>query len=224
MRTTEELIEELRAKSSGTFGTGIVVGFEKKTDFVWANSANPLGDLNALVTSGGEPIAVCQVNKSETTNAGWLQALGRIQLAATEQGFSGYLESRLQHRQAVPLQWKARFGRQERFGELPGRYRARKGQSRGVLGGTNPPCMSFRPVKFVGAVRFRRRERNALRAGILDFTWAWLVSAVPTRTLHVLRVQPSLVAGWSEHFGQRIRRNSTSESSGAPKSIFLEFS
>lgn len=185
MRTTEELIEELRAKSSGTFGTGIVVGFEKKTDFVWANSANPLGDLNALVTSGGEPIAVCQVNKSETTNAGWLQALGRIQLAATEQGFSGYLESRLQHRQAVPLQWKARFGRQERFGELPGRYRARKGQSQGVLGGTNPPCMSFRPVKFVGAVRFRRRERNALRAGILDFTWAWLVSAVPTRTLHV---------------------------------------
>jgi hypothetical protein len=64
MRTTTELIEGLRVKASGAFIAGIVVGFDNKTEFVWANSADPLGDLNALVTSGGKPIAVFRVDKS----------------------------------------------------------------------------------------------------------------------------------------------------------------
>ena len=67
MRTTEELIEELHAKATGAFVAGIVVGFEKKTEFVWVNSPDPLGDLNALTKRGGEPIAVYRVDKSAGT-------------------------------------------------------------------------------------------------------------------------------------------------------------
>jgi hypothetical protein len=65
MRTTKELIEELRVKTTGAFVAGIVVGFEQKTEFVWANNPDPLGDLNALTKRGGEPIAVYRVEKTE---------------------------------------------------------------------------------------------------------------------------------------------------------------
>lgn len=67
MRTTKELIDELQVKATGAFVAGIVVGFENKTEFVWANSASPLDDLNGLVGKGGEPIAVWRVDKSEGT-------------------------------------------------------------------------------------------------------------------------------------------------------------
>ncbi len=67
MRTTKELIEELQVKATGAFFAGIVVGFEKTTEFIWANSANPLDDLNVLVGKGGEPIAVYRLDKSEGT-------------------------------------------------------------------------------------------------------------------------------------------------------------
>ncbi len=67
MRTTKELIEELKDKAQGAFVAGIVVGFEKKTEFVWSNSANAFDDLNVLLGKGGEPIAVYRLDKSEGT-------------------------------------------------------------------------------------------------------------------------------------------------------------
>jgi hypothetical protein len=104
MRTTKDLIQELRDKAEGAFVAGIVVGFEKKTEFVWANAPDPLGDLNALVERGGEPIAMCRMDKiegamnyslrplEEYINEGWvngyLDALGTgvVKLLATQTG------------------------------------------------------------------------------------------------------------------------------------------
>lgn len=106
MRTTKNLIEELRSKAEGAFVAGIVVGFEQKTEFVWVNAPDPLGDLNALVEHGGEPIALCRMDKAEGAlnyslqpleeyaNQGWvngyLDALGTgvVKLLAAQTGAS----------------------------------------------------------------------------------------------------------------------------------------
>ena len=90
MRTTKELIEELRAKATGAFAAGIVVGFEKRTEFVWANSANLLGDLNTLVTIGGLPIAVFRVDKSKGEMNCTIEPLKEH---AHESWVRGYLDS-----------------------------------------------------------------------------------------------------------------------------------
>lgn len=65
MRTTIELIEELHAKATGAFVAVMVVGFENKTEFVWANSTSALDDLNGLVGKGGQPIGVRRLDKTE---------------------------------------------------------------------------------------------------------------------------------------------------------------
>ncbi len=67
MRTTEDLIKELNDRAEGAWVAGIVVGFEWKTETVWANTDDPLRDLNAFVQSGGEPMAICRVDKTEDT-------------------------------------------------------------------------------------------------------------------------------------------------------------
>ena len=45
MQTTKELIAKLQTKAKGAFLAGIVVGFARRTEFVWVNSADPLGNL-----------------------------------------------------------------------------------------------------------------------------------------------------------------------------------
>lgn len=90
MRTTKELIDELQVKATGAFVAGIVVGFEKKTEFVWANSASPLDDLNGLVGKGGEPIAVWRVDKSEGTMNCSIEPFEEY---ARESWVRGYLDS-----------------------------------------------------------------------------------------------------------------------------------
>lgn len=111
MRTTKELIEELHAKAAGAFAAVIVVGFEKTTEFVWANSTSPLDDLNGLVGKGGLPIAVFRVDKSkgemnctiepfkehahESWVRGYLDSLGTSFMKLLEAQFggkTGYIE------------------------------------------------------------------------------------------------------------------------------------
>jgi hypothetical protein len=90
MRTTKELIEKLREKAVGAFIAGIVVGFEEKTEFVWANSTNPHSDLNALVKRGGEPVATYRIDKSE----GALNcSIEPFEEYANESWVQGYLDS-----------------------------------------------------------------------------------------------------------------------------------
>lgn len=83
MPTTSELIQELRDKAQGASKAGIVVGFEQRTEYVWADAPDPLGDLNTLVKGGGKPLAVCRVDMvegaitlqplEECTNEGWVK-------------------------------------------------------------------------------------------------------------------------------------------------------
>lgn len=69
---------------------GIVVGFEKKTEFVWANVPDALGDLNALVEHGGEPIALCRMDKAEGALNYSLQPLEEY---ANQSWVNGYLDA-----------------------------------------------------------------------------------------------------------------------------------
>jgi hypothetical protein len=90
MRTTKDLIEELRSRAEGAFVAGIVVGFENKTEFVWANAPDALGDLNALVEHGGEPVALCRMDKAEGVVNYSLQPLEEY---ANQSWLNGYLDA-----------------------------------------------------------------------------------------------------------------------------------
>jgi hypothetical protein len=67
MRTTKDLIDELRESAKGSLITAILVGYEKETKYVYHNSPNVLNDLNTLIEAGGEPIAICRTIKKGNT-------------------------------------------------------------------------------------------------------------------------------------------------------------
>jgi hypothetical protein len=57
-RTTADLVDELRETSARNDFAALVIGFDDRTEFVWANDPNPLFALNAHVQNGGDPLGV----------------------------------------------------------------------------------------------------------------------------------------------------------------------
>ncbi len=90
MRTLKDLIDELQEKSQGSWLTMILVGFEKETKFVFHNSKDPLSELKALVKAGGEPVAICRIEK--TGKGGLSVKVAPLQEYANEEWIYQYLE------------------------------------------------------------------------------------------------------------------------------------
>lgn len=61
MRSTRDLIRELETESEKFTRTALVVGFENRTEFVWANEENKLSNLNSFVKDGGEPVGLAGI-------------------------------------------------------------------------------------------------------------------------------------------------------------------
>ncbi len=57
-RTTKDLIEELGRESKKFDYLTLVVGFEKRTDYVVASDKDGLAKLNDLVEAGGDPVGL----------------------------------------------------------------------------------------------------------------------------------------------------------------------
>ena len=56
-RTTADLVAELTA-AAGSGRAAIVVGFDHRTEFVWASDPDALGVLNNHVQNGGDPLGL----------------------------------------------------------------------------------------------------------------------------------------------------------------------
>jgi hypothetical protein len=63
MRDPKELIAELEAESKNFWVCCLVVGFEKRTEFVWSKEKEKLGMLNKLMQAGGEPVGLIGVTR-----------------------------------------------------------------------------------------------------------------------------------------------------------------
>jgi hypothetical protein len=57
-RTTADLVDELHATAASNDRAALVVGFDDRTEFVWASDPNALGALNTHVSNGGDPLGV----------------------------------------------------------------------------------------------------------------------------------------------------------------------
>ena len=57
-RTTADLVTELRAVATDTHRAALVVGFDDRTEFVWANDPDALHVLNAHIRNGGDPLGL----------------------------------------------------------------------------------------------------------------------------------------------------------------------
>ena len=57
-RTTADLVAELCETGARNDHAALVVGFDDRTEFVWASDPNPLHALNAHVRNGGDPLGV----------------------------------------------------------------------------------------------------------------------------------------------------------------------
>ena len=64
-RTTADLVEELRETSARNDFAALVIGFDDRTEFVWASDPNPLGALNTLMQKGGDPLGVVTSHEQE---------------------------------------------------------------------------------------------------------------------------------------------------------------
>lgn len=64
-QTTQELIAVLEkaAEPEDVIRAGLVVGFEERTETVWAADAEPLRDLEAHVRAGGLPVGVIRFDR-----------------------------------------------------------------------------------------------------------------------------------------------------------------
>jgi hypothetical protein len=58
MRSTADLIEELKNESDRFTRVALVVGFEASTEFVWKGDPEALEKLNSLVGTGGNPVGM----------------------------------------------------------------------------------------------------------------------------------------------------------------------
>ena len=57
-RTTADLVADLHETAARHDHAALVVGFDDRTEFVWASDPNPLNALNAHVRNGGDPLGV----------------------------------------------------------------------------------------------------------------------------------------------------------------------
>ena len=55
-RTTADLVAELQEAATDQDRAALVVGFDYRTEFVWASDPNALNVLNAHVQNGGDPL------------------------------------------------------------------------------------------------------------------------------------------------------------------------
>ena len=68
-RTTADLVAELYEAATDRSRAALVVGFDYRTEFVWANDPDALHVLNAHVQNGGDPLGVLTGDHDEgTTN------------------------------------------------------------------------------------------------------------------------------------------------------------
>ncbi len=61
MRSTRELIRELRREAERLTHVAVAVAFDQETKFVLAAAADPLSELNGLVQAGGVPLGILGV-------------------------------------------------------------------------------------------------------------------------------------------------------------------
>jgi hypothetical protein len=57
-RTTADLVAELHEAATDRSHAALVVGFDHRTEFVWANDPDALHVLNAHVQNGGDPLGL----------------------------------------------------------------------------------------------------------------------------------------------------------------------
>ena len=57
-RTTADLVAELREVATDGSAAALIVGFDDRTEFVWANDPDALHLLNTHMRSGGCPLGV----------------------------------------------------------------------------------------------------------------------------------------------------------------------
>jgi len=57
-RTTADLVAELHQAATDRAHAALVVGFDYRTEFVWASDPNALHVLNAHVRNGGDPLGL----------------------------------------------------------------------------------------------------------------------------------------------------------------------
>jgi len=57
-RTTADLVAELKEAAADRSHAALVVGFDHRTEFVWADDPDALHVLNALVENGGDPLGL----------------------------------------------------------------------------------------------------------------------------------------------------------------------
>ncbi len=57
-RTTADLVAELHSTAADNDRAALVVGFDDRTEFVWANDPDALSALNGHVRNGGDPLGV----------------------------------------------------------------------------------------------------------------------------------------------------------------------
>jgi hypothetical protein len=103
-RTTADLVAELHETAARNDRAALVVGFDDRTEFVWASDPNPLNALNAHVRNGGDPLGVVTGRAqgagatsvrarplAEYEGAEWverylIQVLAAVRRSATESG------------------------------------------------------------------------------------------------------------------------------------------
>ena len=91
-RTTEDLIEELKMESKKFNLLALLVGFEKRTDFVFASDRDGLTKLNDLVKAGGEPVGLLGFTLDRDSNVGTVRAR-RLQEYQDEEWAAKYLSA-----------------------------------------------------------------------------------------------------------------------------------
>ena len=57
-RSTADLITQLQEQAQSVQLAALVVGFEERTEFVWAHEPEPLATLNGLIRKVGESMAI----------------------------------------------------------------------------------------------------------------------------------------------------------------------
>jgi hypothetical protein len=103
-RTTADLVAELHDTASRNDRAALVVGFDDRTEFVWASDPNALHSLNAHVRNGGDPLGVVSGRRqdagstsvrarplAEYEGAEWvekylIEVLAAVRRSATESG------------------------------------------------------------------------------------------------------------------------------------------
>jgi hypothetical protein len=60
--TTNDYLKALRSEAQEAEFAAIVVGFDRETRFVWSGRDDPAAKLEALLRTGGKPVAVLGAN------------------------------------------------------------------------------------------------------------------------------------------------------------------